>query len=326
MTLALLLAAGVTFVATPVVTLWLRRQNRLDIPNGRSSHTSAVPRGGGLACAFGAAVAWVTASWHHSDLQSAPILLAVAATLLVAGVGLMDDFLTLSAPLRLGVQLIAGAYFGAALGPWWLLAGALAFVVLVNTVNFMDGLNGITSLTMLVFGASLAVLCHRESYLAGTAIGLVTAGTAVGFLPWNAPSARIFLGDVGSYLYGALAAVGILLAGAAGVSVLVAAAPLSVYLFDVSATLVRRAVGRAPLLTAHREHIYQRLQRSGPLPHALIAGFVLVLNVAVAASWLLLPPVLAVATTALALVLYASSPGLATRLMEHRQRREVPVR
>jgi UDP-N-acetylmuramyl pentapeptide phosphotransferase/UDP-N-acetylglucosamine-1-phosphate transferase len=144
---------------------------------------------------------------------------------------------------------------------------------LVNAVNFMDGINGITSLTMVVWGVTALAVGYADNSAALVALGGATAGAAIGFLPYNAPSARMFLGDVGSYLFGGLVGCGIQLGWADGASVAVLAAPLSLYAADTGSALLRRAMRGERLTDAHREHVYQRLTSDVGIPHFVVSAY-----------------------------------------------------
>lgn len=282
----------------------------MDVPNVRSSHTRAVPRGGGIACAAGCATGLAVA-----QPDSSPLLYAVLGSLtLLTVIGYVDDRRSLSPSIRLLAQVVAGGLVGGFLGLPWVLVSVALFVLLVNCVNFMDGINGITSVTMLGWGATVVYLAHLEDLALLSVLGLVASATALGFLPWNAPRARVFLGDVGSYLFGALAATGVVVALHGGVPLMAALSPLLIYLFDVGLTLVRRLLRRAPVLHAHREHIYQRLAAELPLSHALVSTYVLVLSAILISLWLFAPYPAAGALTVLVLALYASSVRLGQRI------------
>jgi len=303
----------VTLVASPLVRNLLERHDLLDRPNARSSHTQPVPRGGGITVAAGLLGGGAAGALVGLPLPWALLAMALA----LAAVGFLDDRSGLPAAPRLTAQVVLGAVAGAVLGgPAAAVAGALVVPVVVNVVNFMDGINGMTSTTLAVWGASSAAagLVHDSVPLA--ALGTMTAAGALGFLPWNAPRASMFLGDVGSYLFGGLVAGGILLAVDAGVPVWAVVAPLSVYLLDVFLTLARRALRRRPLMTAHREHVYQLLVGLGAahLPVSLVAAGV---ALAVTVCWWTLPTAPATAATAVALTLYAAMPAL---LRHHQER------
>lgn len=267
--LAGLVAVAVTCGASPLVRRWLVHHDVLDRPNARSSHRVAIPRGGGLACLLGIAAGSAIAYLAGHGVAW-PVLLAASAMALV---GFVDDRVQLSVAPRLASQLVAGALLGATLaGPFGAVAGAFAFPLFVNVVNFMDGINGITAITMALWGATAGLVGVVHGSAGMAALGAVTAGSALGFLPWNAPRARMFLGDVGSYLFGGLVAGGVLVGGTDdGIPVAILLAPLSVYLIDVATALARRALRRTALTEAHREHVYQRLVDMLQLPHLIVA-------------------------------------------------------
>lgn len=308
----------VTLVVTPFVADGLRRTGSLDVPNLRSSHSGPVPRGAGIACMTGVAVGVVVA---RPEL-STTLYLVLASIAVLSAVGLVDDLRSLSPMTRLILQAGAGAVVGAPFGLFWALGAAALFVVVVNCINFMDGINGITSATMLTWGLTLAYLAESTDVALLGTLGLVTAATALGFLPWNAPKARIFLGDVGSYLYGALVGSGTVLAIQSGVPIALTLSPLLVYLFDVGLTLLRRAHRGAPIFTAHREHIYQRLTAELGLSHAQVTAYVFALNLIVILLWMTTPGYVAGGFTAVLLLGYSSSVVVGRRMLLPRAQRQ----
>lgn len=307
-----LATACISAVLVAPVRAFMLRRGVVDTPNHRSSHRSITPRGGGVAClvaviigAFGAALLGLDVGWT-----------ALAASVLLALLGLADDQFHLPALPRLGGQMLIGAVAGWLLGgPVWLLVGAVATVILVNTVNFMDGINGITALTMTVWGINLVFVGINASNDALAATGALAAGASVGFLPWNAPNARIFLGDVGSYLFGGLAASGVLVAGTSSQTneskfalVGFVVAPLLIYLVDVFATIAKRAVRGASLLEAHREHVYQLVARSKG--HLSVAVGVVALSCVIAVLVLLTPASVALPLVGVIAAIYLSIPAM----------------
>lgn len=285
--LAVVIASVACLLATttllPIMLGVLRRFDVIDVPNQRSSHSSPTPRGGGLACMGGAIVG--SAAAFVIDPHTPPVLLLLV-TIGLGLLGFADDVWRLDPRTRLLAQLVAGVCAGAALGGyWWLAGGAILIPILVNAVNFMDGINGITSLTMIVWGsaAMLAGLISDAPPL--ILLGAIAATGGLGFLPWNLPTARAFLGDSGSYFFGGLVAVGLLLAIRSDAPIVVLIMPVFLYLVDTGAVLVRRAVRRVPLFEAHREHIYQRLVATCGLSHAAVAITIAALSVGITAMW-----------------------------------------
>jgi len=279
----LLLSAAVTLLAAPVVLRVMRRRGIIDVPNHRSSHSIPVPRGGGLACLAGATVAIV---WFAIDGQSVAWGLAVAVVLLTL-VGLADDARSLPALSRLAAQVAAGAGIGwAASGGWWICVGAVVAPIIVNVVNFMDGINGITSLTMAVWGVTALAVGSDRDITALALLGAIAAGSALGFLPWNAPVARLFLGDSGSYLFGGIVAAGVVFGWSSGAPVVPLVAPLTLYLVDTGVVFIKRAHRGDSLFEAHREHVYQRLTSELGLSHLSVALAVAALSASMTVAWL----------------------------------------
>lgn len=256
----------VALVATMMVLPVLRRLQAIDVPNDRSSHAMPVPRGAGLAVMVAVCGAVIATGGGGSW----PLLIIAGA---LAAIGFVDDLTSLGGSLRLTVQLAAGAGVAGWLwasemevaAPAWIAALVVTIGVAgyVNAFNFMDGINGISSLNAAVAGGWYAWVGHRSGEQDLAILGLAVAGACLGFLPWNAPTARVFLGDVGSYGLGALIVGMAAVAWASGTSALLCVAPLCIYAADTAWVLIKRAVGGRPLMQPHREHVYQRLVDSG---------------------------------------------------------------
>lgn len=278
-------AAAVTAASCPPIERASRRLGIIDTPNERSSHTRDTPRSGGIACALGVAAATIVRPPRTRGSIAARI-----ATFALAGVGLADDKVGLSPAPRLAAQIAIGALYGTAVaGRRGALIGSAVMPATVNATNFMDGINGITGATVLTWSITHWRLHpHAPAYLTGGEAPAAAAGAALGFLPFNVPSARLFLGDSGSYLFGA--AIGTTLIGdltaprAPDYSHVAAAhAPLLVYFADTGFTITRRALRGAPLTEAHREHVYQRIQAVGPYPHWVVSALYAGIHATVAA-------------------------------------------
>lgn len=240
------------------------RRRLVDQPGERRSHSEATPRGGGISIVM-VLLAAMLALALHAPSHSVALALAAAGLALVAGIGWVDDHRPLSARLRLAVHGAAAALLCAAL---WRAGGApldlaiafAAVLVLVNVWNFMDGINGIATSQ----AALVAVAC---ALFASTGpafwLGLALAAAACGFLPFNFPRARIFLGDVGSGALGyALAGlVAFASIGADPATRLLVAMPLLPFLLDASLTLLARIVRRERWWEPHTQHAYQAWAR-----------------------------------------------------------------
>lgn len=278
----------ISAVCAPSVLALLRHRQILDVPSARSSHTEATPRGGGICCLLGAIAALAVAS---PLALGSRLLLAIAATGFAA-LGFLDDVHHLPVRIRLLLQTVmAGATaawlfhastdatpFAVVFG----LATAVWIVAYVNVFNFMDGINGLAAAAAAVSGVTFAIIgCARNDLTLGVG-GAIAAGAAVGFVPWNFPRARFFLGDVGSYLFGVWLAVLAVVAIVQHVPFEAVLAPQAVFLADAGSTLAGRVWRGEDWTAAHRSHVYQRLNQLG-WSHSLVTSLLTVLMVVIAA-------------------------------------------
>jgi len=277
-------ACLVTVALEPVVISYLRRREVFDVPGERSNHTVPTPRGGGLALIAGVLVGVLVS---RQELAGTLLLGIVVA----AAVGLAEDLRGLSIMSRLSVAAGGGACLVLALVPHVESSGrsvaalvmALPWTLaLVNAVNFMDGINGISAATAIVTGCAYAGFGLALDSAAVTILGAATAAAALGFAPFNVPRARVFLGDVGSYGIGATFSAMSLLAVVEGLPVVAAVGPLLIYLADTALTIARRFHAREPLHHPHKRHVYQRLVALG-LSHLTVTAMVALLTAVCAA-------------------------------------------
>ena len=254
-----------TFISAPFVRRALVSSGSMDVPNHRSSHTTPVPRGGGIACSAGVALGLAVAP--ASSRPSRKVALGLATLALT---GLADDQLgNVHFGTRLGLQTLSGGLFAPTL--FTLPASSFVTTALVNIVNFMDGINGMSGGTAVVWGVSSVALGRTIDDSVLTLMGAVTAGAGLGFVPWNAPTAHLFLGDVGSYLLGGLMSAAISRQLPRPSVVWLAGAPLIPYGADAAQALIRRHRAGEKLTEAHREHTYQKLVDSVGLTHLQVA-------------------------------------------------------
>ncbi|MFK5690766.1 hypothetical protein ACI3EY_13960 [Ornithinimicrobium sp. LYQ92] len=276
-------AMALTVASAPVLAPQLRAWGLVDVPNHRSSHDTPTLRGGGVAPMVGVLLAATGATLLGADgIPWTALVICVAVSLL----GLVVDLRETSPLVRVVALALLGAALGSLLGDTGpALLGAVAMPVIVNVVNFMDGVNGITVLTSAAWG--LVVILGATSP-AAVALAALTLGAAIGFLPWNLPRARMFLGDCGSYLFGALIAAALLLEYEGGQRPLLFVAPLVPYLLDTCSTVMRRAARGERLTEAHREHLYQRLARRPGWTHGRVAALWAAAALGVSGIWWLL--------------------------------------
>ncbi|MDF9392246.1 glycosyltransferase family 4 protein [Methylococcus capsulatus] len=288
---------ALSFALTGAVRRYARRR-LLDVPNARSSHRVPTPRGGGLAIVL--ALMGGEVYWRLVVGEFAGSIAILAGGVLVAAVGFWDDHGHLSARWRLFAHLTAAALAVASLpdhgslrlGPISFGAGAFADIIgvlviawMLNLFNFMDGIDGLAGLEVVSVGAGASLLLLL-SLPPGAALpvapGLLAAAT-LGFLLWNWPPAKIFMGDVGSGFAGYwLGCEAIANAKAGTLSLAVWLILAGVFVVDASFTLVRRMAGGQRWYEAHRSHAYQNAARLFG-SHAAVDHRVLVINLV----WLL---------------------------------------
>ena len=135
---------------------------------------------------------------------------------------------------------------------------------IVNLYNFMDGMDGFAGGMTVIGFTTLAALCASQGAAELAAMSLAVAASALGFLLFNFPPARIFMGDLGSSLLGYLCAVAMLSAeSSAAIPLWISALVFSPFIVDASVTLARRTLAGERPWRAHRDHFYQRLVRLG---------------------------------------------------------------
>ncbi len=252
-----------TLIGTGLARRYALRRQLLDHPDARRNHQTATARGGGIAI-LGTllATAGMLAILHPAHTRT--MVWMAASMLLVGGIGWWDDHRPLSAWLRLLVHLLAGLCLVA--GGWgagwpaWLLAAAVVLaLVLINFWNFMDGIDGIAASQATVLALIIAAFCAGG----WPAFFLALAGASSGFLAWNFPKARIFMGDVGSGLLGVTIAWGWAVAtGATPLAGLLLLFPLAPFLVDPGLTLLLRIFRRERWWQAHSSHSYQIAARA----------------------------------------------------------------
>jgi len=276
--LVFLAANGLTrLLCSPASRLYL-----LDHPNERSLHAAPLPRTGGLAI-FGSLLLGILVSVALGEgaiFQANAVLWILGMAVLVGAVSFWDDRAGLSPGLRLGVQALAaaGAVWGAGLTVktisvpflgslslgWLAVPVTILFLMWVsNLYNFMDGMDGFAGgMTVLGYGFLGVIAWRGDHYLVGLALLIGTA--AGGFLFYNLPPARIFMGDVGSVPLGFIAAALAVMGTRDGLfDIWVPLLIFSPFIMDATVTLVRRLLRGEKVWRAHREHYYQRLVLAG---------------------------------------------------------------
>jgi UDP-N-acetylmuramyl pentapeptide phosphotransferase/UDP-N-acetylglucosamine-1-phosphate transferase len=285
---AALLSAAITSAIRPLLL-----RHALARPNARSSHRVPTPQGAGIAViASTLAVAAAIVVWGGAIGLNIPVAV-FGASLFIAIVGFADDVKSIPVLPRLLVQAAAvAAIVLSASGdlrivpacPLWIERGLLLLAGLwfVNLVNFMDGLDWMTVAEVVPVTAAMVVLGSLGEFPASpTIVAAALGGAMLGFAPFNRPVAKVFLGDVGSLPIGLL--LGWCLLQLAYHQQFAATLLLPLYyLFDATATLLRRLARGEPFWAAHRSHFYQHATDNGFTVWRVVSE-VFVLNVGLAA-------------------------------------------
>ena len=236
----------------------------MDQPDARKLHRHPVPKGGGV----GIVAAFMLGAFLLPVTAPPGFMVGAAA---VALVSFADDLWDWPFSAKLAAQGFAAALaVGSGLtfdsGPWGAAVTLLWLVFVTNAVNFVDGMNGLAAGTALIASGFLALIAAGQGGGFVYAAALLLAAGLSGFLPFNFPRARIFMGDVGSQFCGfglAVLGVGAARFAAVEMSFLIVPMLLSGLLWDVAFTLLRRALAGENLARAHRGHLYQFAQRGG---------------------------------------------------------------
>jgi Fuc2NAc and GlcNAc transferase len=269
------------FVLSAVLTGVARRlassRGLMDVPNARSSHQAPIPRGGGAAIVLSALTAWIALGLMGA-MPAGDFIALSGGGIAIAVVGLLDDRSRLSARVRLSVHFAAALWalvWLKGLPPLQLgehlivfgwggyVLGMLGIVWTLNLFNFMDGIDGIAA-SEAIFVVCGGILLGQvgDGHHMQPAAGLAFVSACFGFLLWNWPPAKIFMGDVGSGFLGYVIAVfAVIEAHDSPIALLVWFILGGVFFVDATVTLVRRVLRGERLHEAHRSHAYQWLAR-----------------------------------------------------------------
>ena len=272
--LVFLLSAGLTwYLSHPASRLRI-----LDEPNERSLHAIPVPRTGGLAIIAGVVLG--SLAFALVEMPGPGLAAVMSGAALIAVVSFVDDHSAVRAKYRLFIHTVAAMLvLAAGLVPdflelpgvqwtwpaWASIVFTLLFILwMTNLYNFMDGMDGFAG-GMAVFGfTAYAVLGWSAGAALFTMASLVVGASAAGFLIFNYPPAKIFMGDVGASVLGFLSACLSLWAANEKIfPIWVGILVFSPFIVDATVTLLKRLVAGHKVWEAHRSHYYQRLVRLG---------------------------------------------------------------
>jgi UDP-GlcNAc:undecaprenyl-phosphate/decaprenyl-phosphate GlcNAc-1-phosphate transferase len=297
-----LVSAGTVILITPLVRRFAASFGAIDRPSDRKVHPKPTPTLGGLGLLAGVlvamGVAYLIPEFRHLFRSSFELQGVALAALVITGVGLVDDIRALSAPAKAAGQILAAGLLILTgvelLFIWFPTQGVISLgsdvavpltvvwvLIMVNATNFIDGLDGLAAgIVAIAAGAffvwvTVAPSPFSESSSIAALLAAITAGAAVGFLPYNFYPARIFMGDSGAMLLGLLlasstiAGVGRTIVPSRGtvvafaIPVLIPVFVLAVPLVDVAMAIVRRLRKGRPIYAPDKQHIHHQLREIG---------------------------------------------------------------
>lgn len=277
---AFLIALFVALIATPAVIVLAAKTGAMDAPDARKVHKGPMPRIGGLAiyCGFMAAIlAMLNFADLTQEIANGVIGLLLGGTLIVI-IGLIDDYKNLPAKVKLLGQILAACVvvyfdvridvitdpFGDYLYLEYLAVPATVFwiVGLTNTVNLIDGLDGLAAGVSTIASLTIMLVALQEDVMIVALFTAALAGAALGFLRYNFNPAKIFMGDTGSMFLGFILA-GISVIGAvkctATIALIVPILALGLPIMDTTFAIIRRYRGGVPIFKPDKGHLHHRL-------------------------------------------------------------------
>lgn len=277
---AFLIALIVALAATPAVIVLADKTGAMDAPDARKVHKGPMPRIGGLAiyCGFMVSVLLMLNFGELTpEIANGVIGLLLGGTLIVI-IGLIDDYKNLPAKVKLLGQIVAACVvvyfdvridfitdpFGDYLYLEYLAAPATVFwiVGLTNTVNLIDGLDGLAAGVSTIASITIMLVALQENVTLVALFTAALAGAAIGFLRYNFNPARIFMGDTGSMFLGFILA-GVSVIGAvkstATIALIVPILALGLPIMDTTFAIIRRYRGGVPIFKPDKGHLHHRL-------------------------------------------------------------------
>ncbi|KAB3530889.1 glycosyltransferase family 4 protein [Alkaliphilus serpentinus] len=272
-------AVAISYILTPYAKRFAYKVGAIDVPKDeRRVHTVPIPRMGGLAIFL----AFTITTLFMAELDKSLVGILIGATL-IAIMGMLDDIKPISAKYKLLVQFIAAMiviysgvkieYMSIPFVGEWVPLGKLSFFITVfwiigitNTVNLIDGLDGLAAGVSVIASLTLAYVAYANNQPTVAMLLIILAGGAVGFLPYNFNPAQIFMGDTGSLLIGfLLATVSIqgVIKSATTIAVAIPVLALGVPVFDTAFAITRRLVNGRPIMEADKGHLHHRLLEQG---------------------------------------------------------------
>lgn len=278
---AFLLAGGLSSVSAPLLIAYCRAKKLFDLPGPRKIHSQPVPRLGGLSILLAFWIGLLAALAVNKTFPP-ELWFVFLGTVFIFAVGLYDDLRNSSWRLKLLFEIVGGTilisgglaikvlyvpFVGAwSLGFWSIPITLLWVVALTNSINLIDGLDGLAAGVSLIVALTLFLAGYFLKILFLQVLALALAGTLAGFLPYNYFPARIFMGDSGALTVGFLfASLGLLfpIKGFTATALFVPLLTFGIPLLEAASTFIRRVKSGRAWHEADQGHLFHRLLELG---------------------------------------------------------------
>jgi Fuc2NAc and GlcNAc transferase len=266
----LLVVLVLSYAGTFIITKVAVKRNIMDVPNIRSSHSEPTPRGGGLALV----VAWYIGLFglRYLGLIESNLFFALLAGVILAVVSFIDDLYDIKPFIRIIFQLITVVAGLLLIGGFtvfdiekisfefpviFFCLALIGIMWFINLFNFLDGIDGYASVEAILIALGILLVTRNIVFL-------ILIFAVLGFLIWNWPKAKIFMGDIGSTQLGyILIILGIYFNNKLQIDFLGWLILTSLFWFDATLTLYYRWRNKEKLSQAHKKHYYQRIAQFG---------------------------------------------------------------
>ena len=284
-----------SIAVTGLLQKYALKHSLIDVPNERSSHLMPTPRGGGLSIVIPVLICIAVLFLTAQIEKDIAIALGIGC-FFVASVGWIDDHQHIPANWRAllyGIAAVLAVYFIVESDNFQSVFSHLPFGIMIsfmiviwvvwmtNLYNFMDGTDALAAIQTICTSLLVGVIFWLEGQYGLATVCFVISASSCGFLFWNWPPAKIFMGDVGScslgFCFGVLAVIGEI---QGSVPLIVVFILLSIFICDTTFTLLMRIFANEKWYQAHKSHAYQRLVQLG-MSHKKLAIIIFFVNVSV---------------------------------------------
>ena len=280
----------ITLAISPISIKLATKVGAIDIPKDeRRIHNRPVPRIGGIGIFCGVSIAYITAInlglCNYKDVQKEDLYIILAGGILIFIIGLIDDLRDIKPWIKLIGQVVAaaivasygvrvnaiGGFIGADRqnidGVLSVIVTILWIVAITNTINLVDGLDGLAAGVVTISSSCIAYAAYINGNYPTCFTMLSLASSSMGFLPYNLYPAKTFMGDCGSqylgFMIAAFSIVGPPVKGPTMVALIIPILTLSLPIFDTVFAILRRLINHKPIMEADKGHIHHRLLSAG---------------------------------------------------------------